>query len=227
MLFLHGILGTPRHFDFLMPLIPSGWSKWALLLPGHGGSVRDFAQSSMDKWKAAVESALLELAKTHERVFIVGHSMGTLLAVYAAQKHPEMIGGIFALAMPLRIQFTPKAMGICLHTAFCPPESDTAFQRVCRDACSIALSKNPFSYIGWIPRYLELFSLSREIRRAMPKLKVPCKAIQSAKDELVRRSSIESMGKAASMLLPGSMHYFYSENDRHTIEREFSKFIEA
>ncbi len=226
-LLLHGILGTPRHFDFLLPLLPEGWSKWAILLPGHGGSVRDFSRSSMEKWKAAVESAMQELSESHERVYIVGHSMGTLLAVHAAKKFPGKVSGIFALAMPLRIRFSPRALRTCLHTAFRKPESDTPFQRVCRKACSVSLSKNPLSYIGWIPRYLELFALSREIRKAMTTLESPCTAIQSACDELVSPASLECMGKAKALALPDSSHYFYSEADRKTIENEFKKFIQA
>ncbi len=224
-LFIHGILGTPRHFDFLLPLLPDDWSVCALTLPGHGGSVSDFSRSSMTQWKAAVESSLLQLTASHERVFIVGHSMGTLLAVHAASTQQKKLAGIFALAMPLRPHFTPKALGICLHTAFRSPETDNAFQRVCRRSCSISLSRNPFAYIGWIPRYLELFALARDTRKAMPTLAVPCIALQSARDELVSRTSLRYMGRAKVMELAESMHYFYSDTDRQAIENEFKKFI--
>lgn len=224
-LFIHGILGTPRHFDFLLPLLPGTWSRRAILLPGHGGSCRDFARSSMEEWKACCEKAFTELAAEHERVLLVGHSMGTLLSVYLAEKYPEKVGGIFALAMPLCPHFTPVAMGGCLHGLFCSPERDTPYQRSVREACSISLSKNLFVYLGWIPRYLELFALCRDTRKRMPTLKTPCTAIQSRKDELVAFRSAKLTGTAKTLVLPHSRHYFYSERDLETIKVEFGNFV--
>lgn len=225
MLFLHGILGTPRHFDFLLPLVPENWSLWTLLLPGHGAKCRDFSRSSMGEWSDAVEKALDKLRGNHERIFIVAHSMGTLLAVRACVKNADKIAGIFALAMPLKIGFTVRAAKSSLHICYCPPESDTAHQRATREATSIGLSKNPFAYLGWAPRFLELFALSREIRQEMPQLKTPCIAIQSALDELVSIKSLHYTGKAETMLLCESSHYLYSDRDMQTIKNEFKKFI--
>ncbi len=227
LLFIHGILGTPRHFDFLLPIVPEDWSRWSILLPGHGGSCADFADSSMDEWKAYCEKALLELCENHSRVLLVGHSMGTLLSVYLAEKHPDKVEGIFALAMPLRIHYTPVALAGNFHTLFCKPETDNGYYRSCREECSIDLSKNLFVYLRWIPRYLELFALSRKTREAMPELEAPCTAIQSGKDELVSRRSLKCTGKAETILLPDSRHYFYSPEDKETIITEFEKFVDG
>lgn len=224
-LFIHGILGTPRHFDFLIPSVPEEWSLWCILLPGHGGSCGDFAESSMNEWKAYCEKALLELASGHRRVLLVGHSMGTLLSVYLAEKHPDKVERIFALAMPLYPQFTPVAMAGCLHSAYGSREKDSAYQRSVREACSVGLSKNPLAYLRWLPRYLELFALARETRKLMPTLETPCLAIQSRKDELVSFRSMKCTGTAKALVLPHSRHYFYSEEDRETIIKEFRGFI--
>ena len=37
-IFVHGIVGTPNHFDFLMEYVPEDVSVWKLVLDGHGGS---------------------------------------------------------------------------------------------------------------------------------------------------------------------------------------------
>lgn len=224
-LFIHGILGTPRHFDFLIEILPEGFTAKSLLLPGHGGSTRDFGKSSMAQWMEQCESALSELSKTHKRVLLVGHSMGSLLSVRLALKHPGKVSGIFALAIPLRIRFGIRALASSLHTAFAPPETDSPFQRACREACSVKLSKNPFAYLPWIPRFLELFALSREIRKTMPEIKIPCTAIQSVKDELVSPASVKYTAGAKTTVLPSSTHYYYSEEDRELIEKEFRKFV--
>ncbi len=224
-LFIHGILGTPRHFDFLRESLPEGFTTKSLLLIGHGGSTKDFGKSSMTQWTTQCESALLELSASHKRVLLVGHSMGSLLAVRLALKHPGKVSGIFALAIPLRIRFGIKALASSLHTAFAPPESDSPFQRVCREACSVKLSKNPFAYLPWIPRFLELFALSRKTRKAMPTLKVPCTLVQSARDEMVSPASIRLAAVAKTIVLPESFHYFYNEEDIGIILKEWDRFI--
>ena len=45
MLFVHGIVGTPRHFDFLIDVVPSTVSIYNMLLDGHGYGVRDFSRT--------------------------------------------------------------------------------------------------------------------------------------------------------------------------------------
>lgn len=228
MLFLHGILGTPRHFDFLLSLVPEDWSLWSLLLPGHGGSTADFGRSSMQEWKSAVEKALTELCESHDRVFIAGHSMGTLLAVHAAMLYPEKVVGIFALAMPLRPKFSPAAMLTSFRTAFLPPSTDSDREKAARASCSVKLSKNPLAYLGWVPRYLELFALAGDIRERLLAYALPIKALQSVEDELVSRRSERHLDGRPNIelhILPSSRHYLYSPEDKEAIKAEFKSFI--
>ncbi len=52
--FVHGIVGNNRIFDFLVPLIPEGCRvKW-VVLEGHGGDALGFSRASMDGWKRQV-----------------------------------------------------------------------------------------------------------------------------------------------------------------------------
>ena len=93
-LLIHGICGTPNHFVGGIPLIewiPLDWSIYNLLLPGHGGTVEDFAKSSLKQWRCSARRAFCSLANTHEQVYIVGHSMGTLFALELAADHPDKI----------------------------------------------------------------------------------------------------------------------------------------
>ena len=48
-LFIHGINGTPNHFHDLVKLVPAECSVVNVRLKGHGGSVRDFANTSMEE----------------------------------------------------------------------------------------------------------------------------------------------------------------------------------
>ena len=53
-MFVHGIVGTPKHFAEFVARVPDGISVYNLLLHGHGGSVRDFSHTSMQKWEKQV-----------------------------------------------------------------------------------------------------------------------------------------------------------------------------
>lgn len=227
-LMIHGIIGTPDQFDFLLPSVPESLTLWNMLLDGHGGTTRDFGRSSMAKWISQVDSAIDELSKKHSRLIVVGHSMGTLLALNTALRHPEMISALFFLASPLKMQLTPTAVATSLHTAFGDPAKDTPRHLSARHCCSVRLSKNPLHYLGWVPRYLELFALARKLRPQTGALKAPCKVYQSARDELVSRRSVKYLEGRENIelhILPESTHYHYSDAEKNFLRKELENVI--
>ena len=100
-LMVHGIVGTPRHFDGILAAIPEDWCVYNILLDGHGGGVTDFSRTSMEIWRKQVRSILNALCVRYKRIFIVAHSMGTLLAMEAALEHKNKIAGMLFLALKL------------------------------------------------------------------------------------------------------------------------------
>ena len=90
-LFVHGIIGTPDHFDKLIPMLPEDVTVWNLLLDGHGKGPTDFSRASMKKWRATVKSALRELAASHDEIFVVAHSLGTLLTMEEALVNEKIV----------------------------------------------------------------------------------------------------------------------------------------
>ena len=89
-LFIHGIVGTPNHFNEFVSLVPESFSVYNLLLDGHGKSVKGFSKTSMKKWEAQVASVVDELSLTHEKIYIVAHSLGTLFAIDQAIKNKKV-----------------------------------------------------------------------------------------------------------------------------------------
>ena len=212
-LFVHGIVSTPRFFDDFAAVVPPSWSVYSLLLPGHGGTVWEFGRHSAREWTAHVRAALDELRSTHERVYIVGHSLGTLLAIRAAVADDTRIAGMQLLCVPLRIWPKPSALihntlkgiGLAennaeLHTYY-GTEQDWRVWR----------------YIRWIPRYLELFRESAAARKEVARLTVPSCVYMAAKDELVSLRSEKAMaGNPAITLhrMPESLHHEFALADK-------------
>ncbi len=104
---IHGIVGTPNHFNEFVSLVPESISVYNLLLDGHGKEVKDFSKASIKKWEAQVASVVKELSLTHEEIYIVAHSLGTLLAIEQAIKNRKVCK-LFLLAVPLSLSIKPK-----------------------------------------------------------------------------------------------------------------------
>lgn len=228
-LFLHGILGTPAHFKDFVSLVPENCSVCAPLLPGHGGSVRDFSCSSMTAWKETVEESVERLQKSHKRIFIVAHSMGTLFAIRQAVEKPQLVQGIFLLAAPLKLSLKAGMLANMTKLYLGRVTEDDLPAVAARDACSVALTKNVFAYLGWIPRYLELFSEIRAVRKLAGQVRVPAEVFQSAGDELVSPEAAAYFTSAAvrSHVLPRSRHYYYEAQDSEMLRAAFDSFVKT
>ncbi len=228
LLCLHGILGSPEHFRAFLPYVPKSVSVFALLLDGHGGSTQDFSKSSMTKWKAQVHEKLAALSADYSHIYILGHSMGTLLALDACMSHPK-VSGLFLLAVPLRIAVRPAAVFYSLKAYMGVSAAGDPLADAYEAAHSVSLSKNPLLYIGWLPRYLELFKISRKVRTQIASVSVPCRIFQSEKDELVSARSahhIPSQENFSSAVLPGARHFVYTPENMDTLGAALHSFLE-
>lgn len=228
LLCLHGILGSPEHFRAFLPYVPESVSVFALLLDGHGGRTQDFSKSSMEKWKAQVHEKLASLSGEYSRIYILGHSMGTLLALDACMSYPK-VSGLFLLAVPLRIAVRPAAVFYSLKAYLGLSKDGDPLSSAYEAAHSVTLSKNPFLYIGWLPRYLELFQISRKVRSQMSSVSVPCVIFQSEKDELVSARSarhIPAQENFSSSVLPSARHFVYTPENMDTLGAALHSFLE-
>lgn len=226
-LFIHGIAGTPNHFKDFLPLIPKEFSVYNLLLDGHGRKTEDFSKTSMKKWKNRVDFAVSELLKNHKKIFIVAHSLGTLLAIEQAVKE-RRIEKLFLLAVPIKLFVKPVAIFSAFRIYLGKvPESDEKLVAM-KNCCGIELSKNLFKYLGWIPRFFELFGKIGETRKIIENLKTECVIFQSFEDELVSKKSIKYLKEktfASINVLEKSGHYYYEKKDFDYLLDEFKKFI--
>ncbi len=79
---VHGFTGIPAHFRPLGGFLHDrGYTVIAPLLPGHGTTPADMADSSDDDWIGAIQMARAGAASTHDEVHLVGLSMGGLISI--------------------------------------------------------------------------------------------------------------------------------------------------
>ena len=220
-LFIHGILGTPYHFRDLLPLVPDSFSVHNLVLDGHGKDIEAFAQTSMKKWEAQAEKCFCDLADTHENVILVGHSMGTLLSIDLAMKHPDKV--------PLTPRTTYNATMHSYRVIFEKVREDKAHEVAARDAYGIEVDRRLWLYPKWLPRFIELFVKADDTRKKLSLIKPPAIAFQSRHDELVSNQSEKILRKHPHIeviALENSTHYFYTEEDKEIFKGAFIKICE-
>lgn len=226
-LFIHGIVGTPNHFSELIDLVPDTVSVYNMLLDGHGKSVKDFSKTKMSKWERQVASTINELSLTHEKIYVVAHSLGALLAIEQAIKS-DKIAKMFLLAVPLRLFLKPKMAINSLKVYFDKISPNDLKALAAKNCYGIGKDKNPFNYIGWLPRFFELFAKIRQTRKSIHLLNTSCYVYQSNKDEMVSRRSINTLKKSPSVtikILENSGHYYYDKDDKEYLLAEFKNFL--
>ncbi len=227
-LFIHGIMGSPAHFNKFIPLLPQDVTIHNILLDGHGKTMRDFSQSSMRKWREQVRAEFISLSKNHKKIFVVAHSMGTLFAFENSFLFNDKISHMFLLASPLSTHVKPSYIPIYLNIAFKRYGKESDLQRDVRMQCSIDLKPSPFNYIPWLPRYIELFKRIIKTNRHLNKVTVPCTIFQSELDELVSLKSCKILNENPNFsvhTLKKSSHAAYSESDMTLLLSHFVRLI--
>lgn len=215
-LFVHGINATPRFFDAYIAALPEDVSVHSLLLPGHGGSVREFGRHSAKEWESYVRAALEALRANHERVYIMAHSLGTLLSIREAVRDDDRMAGMLLLCVPLRIWSRPTAWWGKLAKGL----AGKAAREELESCYGHEVDARIWRYIGWAPRYLELLRLSREARQLVGQVKVPAVVFMAGRDEQVSLRSEKCMaGNPAITLkrMPRSSHHLFTPEDKAAV----------
>jgi len=102
-LLIHGLTGTPEEMRYLGDRLHRnmGFTVSGVLLAGHGGDASALQESGWTDWYHSAEQSMLELAEACSPVFVVGFSMGGLLAMALALRHGPKVDALALLATPL------------------------------------------------------------------------------------------------------------------------------
>ena len=91
----HGYSGSPRAVqEWALSLADAGYTVALPLLDGHGLTPEAMESSRWTDWTEDVEGAYTWLRERTDEVFTSGLSMGGALALWLAERHPEIAGVI-------------------------------------------------------------------------------------------------------------------------------------
>jgi carboxylesterase len=117
----HGYTATTAEVRlFAKRLHEKGYTVAGPLLAGHGTQPADLNQVTWQDWVASGEQVYQQLQSRCEHVFLGGESMGGLVALMLASRHPEVSGVmLYAPAIQLNISTVDK-IKLYLGSSFMP-----------------------------------------------------------------------------------------------------------
>jgi carboxylesterase len=179
LLILHGFTGSLDTVRCLVPAAEArGWAWRMPVLRGHGTRHEDLVGVRWGDWVADAEAALAELRAEAETIVVAGLSMGGLVTLTLAHRHPEAIAGVVTLAPCLRFA-DPLAGFTPLIKLFVPfwPSPNAYTDPACR-AASTNYKKFPTATFG------ELLDLATETERLLGAIQTPVHGIFARKDTI-------------------------------------------
>jgi carboxylesterase len=231
-LLLHGAGDTPQTLRYLGDaLFARGFHVAAPLLPRHGRALREFQRVTADELTIATERSYAELRSSHDRVAVIGLSMGGALAVQLAAGHHEIPAlGLIApyLAMPPRIERLARLSslwGMVLPAAR-SAEGTSVLDPIERDR---NLAYGVFTAAG-------LRALRETMRRAvvaLPRVTAPTLVIQSREDNRIAERAAERafalIGSRDKRLewVTGAAHIITVDYGRDQVIARLAAFMES
>lgn len=101
-LLIHGLGGTPLELKSIARgLNASGFTVHCCQLAGHCATEEDLLSTDWHDWFASVEKALAALEQRCSTIVVGGLSMGAILALHLAAKHPKRVHGLALYAPTL------------------------------------------------------------------------------------------------------------------------------
>lgn len=229
-IFVHGFLGSPNQFcDLSQAVFDKGYSSVSLLLPGHGKTGKEFAKCMLCDWENYLQQEISSYCTKYDRVFVVGHSMGGLLALNASLVKENKICGVFLISSPMKINYISlRSFSSRFKLIFCSKNSAVkqSYKR------SFGITKTPFYiYPLWLKQVGELKKLIKKTEANLFEIRTPVVIVNSKADEIVSFKSLdifyEGLKNTAreKLVLQKSMHAHYVPEERTLILEKLLQFI--
>lgn len=245
LLLIHGFMGLPGEMRPLGEYLSGhGYTVSGMLVARHGQHPEKLYGVRWPEWYASVETAYNELREQCDRVFVIGFSMGGLLALHLAAQN--RIDGVATLAgalqlaggWPLRtlpvVRYVMPWFYPMQHANFDDPHirSDLAEkmgEMNWDDPAVIAeLRRSIRIPTGAI---YELVKLGAAVRRELPRITAPALVLQGRRDQTVAPASAEviyeKLGSSDKHLawFDRSGHQLPNDVERHAVWRAIGDWI--
>lgn len=216
-LLIHGFTGAPTEMRPLGKyLARQGYSVLGVRLFGHGTTIADLKRARWRDWVHSVQDGWHLLNKQVEKIYLIGLSMGGVLALHQAAHLPA--AGVVSMSAPYRLGPDPRLPFLPLLAPFFPYISKGDSDWHDRDA-----DQEHFSYQKYPTRAIqELNQLIKKMRSTLPSVTHPVLLLHSQADKTVPPIHVEwihsDLGTA-----PDQKKKILVENSGHVLTRDAEK----
>jgi len=169
----------------------TGTTIWLPALTGFGTRPEDLIDVKLSDWLTDAREGVKKLQQDCDRIFIVGHSMGGVLALLLASERND-INAVVTWAVPFtlrirKITFFPIIIRIPILKGLIPK----------KHSIGVPLDSDWVGY-DWIPSSIGLVFLEglKRLKRSLNKVTCPTFIIQGTKDEAVSQNSAKRIYNA-------------------------------
>jgi carboxylesterase len=231
-LLIHGFTGTPKEMRWMGEYLHrQGYTCLGVRLAGHATQPEAMIRSRWTDWVASVEDAYHLLCAVTNDIFLIGLSMGGVLALLTASYLD--VRGIVAMSTPSRL---PADYPIWLMSLVSlvmpfrvksnePPGSGWFDQAAYQD--HIAYDRNP------VRSAAELKKLILAMQVALPKVRVPVLLMHSQDETYVLPDNMEyiyerlvNASDKTKLYITGSGHVLPRDASREQVFQSALKFIQ-
>jgi carboxylesterase len=216
-LLIHGFTGSPKEMRWMGEYLGnSGNTILGVRLVGHATQPDDMLRTRWQDWFSSVEDGYYLLKGSTDQVFLMGLSMGGILALLFASQYP--VAGVVAMSTPYALPNDPRLSFIRTMSWLMP-----RVKKGPSDWHHAEAEKDHVDYPYFPTRaIIQLRDLLGEMRSALPKVQVPVLLIHSKQDSGVAPHNAEqilaAIGSTDKQLL-------WVENSGHVIPREVDRLL--
>jgi carboxylesterase len=212
LLCLHGLTGTPYEVRPPSAIFEQhGFACLGPLLPGHGCTVEELARTPRDAWVRCALDTHDRLAATHSRVYVLGLSLGGVLALRVAEE--RAVAGALVIAAPLDLgRFRRLAVPVLSLALASIAKTPAIFDPESRE-------RHPGYRRMPLRAVLELIRLQSEVEAQLPRIVAPLRLLYSRRDPTVRVDDARRILRGANRA-QGIVDYLESSAHVVTVDRE-------
>ncbi len=176
---LHGLTDSPGNMEELAEFLnEKGYSVYVPLLPGHATKVQELNKKKYSEWYREAANTLEDVDE--ENVYVVGHSLGGLLALDLASRNN--ISGIITINAPIKLKnrYTPFIPFVKIIEDY-QIKSDEHINRLMEHGFSVPYNAVPLNSVSELLNGIEKLRLEN--------IDEPALIIQGIDDDVVDRDS--------------------------------------
>jgi carboxylesterase len=219
-LLIHGFTGAPKEMRLMGEyLAKQGYSVLGVRLAGHATRPEDMIRAHWTDWTVSVEDGYNLLRGISEKIYLCGLSMGGALSLLMSTRLD--VEGVVAMSTPYRMPVNYPGWLFKAISLFMPyrikanePPGSSWFDKE-QYAVQVSYPENP------VRPAAELDLLLKEMRSALPTVKVPTLLIHSKNDKYVIPENLERIYKDLVNVSVKEKHYVMGSG--HVVTRDAAR----